>query len=208
VNEEQAGRAGTEARQRRSLVDPGAVFAGWVGLGMAVVVAIAFELVVAIQSLVFLFAPIGGLFIGFYANARSQRSRPWWRVLGNATYAGLVTALALALFYGGLRLLFVYADTGFPDYNRTDAAGNVTGPTCPTGPGCTYQRYLDAGGGQELAALGITDVASFERYLLAEQLNGGLILVGLTLGGALFGGLAYGATARARPEPVAGVRPI
>jgi hypothetical protein len=195
-------------RRLRSLVDPGAIFAGWVGLGMAVVVAIGFELILAIQSLVFLFAPIGGLFIGYYADARSRRSRPWWRVLGNAAYAGLVTALALALFYGGLRLLFVYADTGFPTYNRTDAAGNASGPTCPTGPGCTYQRYLDAGGGAELAALGIRDVASFERHLLGEQLNGGLILVGLTLGGALAGGLAYGATARADRDPVAEVRPI
>jgi hypothetical protein len=175
---------------------------------MAVIVAIGFELVVAIQSLVFLFAPIGGLLIGYYADARSRRSRPWWRVLGNAAYAGLVTGLALALLYGGLRLLFVYADTGFPTYNRTDAAGNITGPTCPTGPGCTYQRYLDAGGGAELAALGISDVGSFERHLLAEQLNGGLILVGLTLGGALVGGLAYGATARANLDPVVEVRPI
>lgn len=198
----------TGLRRLRSLVDPGAVFAGWVGLGMAVVVAIGFELILAIQSLVFLFAPIGGLFIGYYAGARSRRSRPWWRVLGNATYAGLVTALALALFYGGLRLLFVYADTGFPTYNRTDAAGNITGPTCPTGPGCTYQRYLDAGGGAELAALGISDAALFERHLLAEQLNGGLILVGLTLGGALLGGLAYGATARTEQDPVGEVRPI
>jgi hypothetical protein len=175
---------------------------------MSVMVAIGFELIVAIQSLVFLFAPVGGLFIGYYADARSRRSRPWWRVLSNAAYAGLVTALALALLYGGLRLLFVYADTGFPTYNRTDAAGNITGPTCPTGPGCTYQRYLDAGGGPELEALGISDVAAFERHLLAEQLNGGLILIGLTLGGALFGGLAYGATARASSDPVAEVRPI
>lgn len=44
-------------------------------------------------------------------------------------------------------------------------------------------------------ARGITDAAGFERAVLAEQLNGALLLIGGTLGGALAGGLIYGATA-------------
>ena len=68
----------------RVVVDRGAIFAGWVGLGMAVVIAIAFELIIAVQTLVFLFAPIAGLLIGVYANARSERWRPLRRVIANA----------------------------------------------------------------------------------------------------------------------------
>jgi hypothetical protein len=186
------------------VLDRGAVFAGWVGLGMAVVVAISFELVLAIQSLVFIAAPLSGLLIGWYAGARSKRRRPWWRVLTNAAYAGLVTGLTLALLYGGIRLLFVYADNGFPAYNRTDATGAPTGPTCQVGPPCTYQRYLDAGRAGELAALGVTDPASFEQQLLREQLNGAALLLGLSVGGALAGGLVYGLTAP-RDREVAGL---
>jgi hypothetical protein len=176
-------------------VDPGAVFAGWVGLGVALLVAIGLELIVAIQALVFVVAPAAGLLVGYYAEARSGRRRPWARVLANAAYAGLVTGLALALLYGGLRLLFVYADTGFPDFNR---AGQ---PTCPTGPGCTYARYVRLGQGEELAGRGITDAAGFERAVLAEQLNGGFLLTAGTLLGALGGGLIYGATTRPAEGP-------
>ena len=50
------------------LVDPGAVFAGWVGVGMALVIAIAFELIIAVQPIVFLVAPFAGILIGGYAN--------------------------------------------------------------------------------------------------------------------------------------------
>ncbi len=166
--------------------DRGAVFAGWVGLGMAVVIAISFELVLAIQSIVFLAAPIAGVLIGFYANARSERRRPWWRVLVNASYAGLATGLSLALLYGGLRLLFVYADNGYRD---PGLGGQIV---CTTGPQCTYERYLDAGRGEELARLGVSDAATFERFVLAEQLNGALALIALTTGGALAGGALYG----------------
>ncbi len=133
------------------IVDRGAIFAGWVGLGMAVVVAMGFELIIAVQSLVFLFAPIGGLLIGFYANARSERRRPWRRVIANALYAGLFTAVSLAILYAGLRLVFVYGDAGYRD-------GTQGGPlTCTTGPQCTYERYLESGRGPELAAAGVTD---------------------------------------------------
>ncbi len=174
----------------RRVVDPGAVFAGWVGVGMSVLVAISFALIVAVQSLVFLFAPLGGLLIGYYANSRSARSRPRWRLFTNAGYAALVTAVALALLYGGLRLLFVYADTGYPDFNLPAT------PTCATGPHCTYQRYVKAGRAEELGRLGVTDEATFERYVLREQLNGAATLIVLTLSGAAVGAGLYGLAAR------------
>jgi hypothetical protein len=183
------------------VLDRGAIFAGWVGLGMAVVIALSFELIIAVQSLVFLLAIPAGLLIGFYADARSVRRRPWWRVLVNALYAGLLTGVSLAVLYAGLRLLFVYADTGY----RDAAQG---GPlTCATGPECTYLRYLDQaakGIGPDLAAAGVTDVATFERYVLQEQLNGALILTGLVTGGALVGGALYGLAGPVVQSPEAG----
>ncbi|MET1231297.1 MAG: hypothetical protein ABWY52_00435 [Candidatus Limnocylindrales bacterium] len=184
------------------VVDRGAIFAGWVGLGMAVVIAMGFELIVAVQSLVFLFAPVGGLLIGFYADARSERRRPWRRVIANALYAGLFTALTLAALYAGIRLVFVYADAGYRD-------GTQGGPlVCTTGPQCTYQRYLESGRGSELAAAGVTDSDSFERFVLQEQLNGALTIIALVTGGALVGGLLYGAggSRRSGIEPDATVQ--
>jgi hypothetical protein len=170
------------------VVDRGAIFAGWVGLGMAVVVAMGFELIVAVQSLVFIFAPIGGLLIGFYANARSARRRPWRRVVANALYAGVFTAVSLAILYAGLRLVFVYADSGYRD-------GTQGGPlVCTTGPRCTYERYIESGRGPELAAAGVADAATFEQFVLQEQLNGALTIIALVTGGALVGGLLYAAS--------------
>jgi hypothetical protein len=174
----------------RRVLDPGAVFAGWIGVGMSVLVAISFALIVAVQSLVFLFAPLGGLLIGYYANARSARRRPWWRLFANAGYAALVTGVSLALLYAGLRLLFVYADTGYPDFNLPGT------PTCATGPDCTYQRYVKAGRAEELARLGVSDAAAFERYVLREQLNGAVSLIALTLSGAAVGAALHGLSGR------------
>ncbi len=57
-------------------IDAGAVFAGWVGLGMALVIAIAFELIIPVQTVVFVGAPLAGIVIGVYANVRSERWRP------------------------------------------------------------------------------------------------------------------------------------
>lgn len=162
-------------------IDGGAVFAGWVGLGMALVIAIAFQLIIAIQALVFLLAPLAGLLIGAYANHRAQRRRPVWRVLLNAGYAGLVTGVGLAIMYVALRLLFIYADTGF----RPGENGQLD---CSPGPECAYLRYVGEGYGDELAAFGVVDGATFGEYALREQLTGGLILVSLTLGGALVAG--------------------
>jgi hypothetical protein len=169
------------------IVDRGAIFAGWVGLGMAVVIAMGFELIVAVQSLVFLAALPAGMLIGAYANSRSERQRPWKRVFANAAYAGLVTAVSLAILYGGIRLLFVYADSGYRD------AGQGGPLACHTGPECTYLRYLgDAVHGPELVQAGVHDAADFERFMLQGQLNGALAIVTLTVGGALIGGAIHG----------------
>jgi hypothetical protein len=158
-------------------VDRGAVFAGWVGIGVAFVIVVAFALVIPFQPLVFGLALPVGLLLGWYANMRAQRRRPRWRVLANAGWAGSVTGLSLAGLYLAIRLLFIYADTGaLPDGTNLD---------CRTGPDCTYERHVAQGRGPALAAEGITDAATFETAALREHAwaGGGLLL--LTLVGAL-----------------------
>jgi hypothetical protein len=177
--------AGHQGGRLGRLIDRGAVFAGWVGVGMALVIAIAFELVIAVQSIVFLVAPIAGILIGGYANQRSERWRPRRRVIANAIYAALVTGIALAVMYAVLRLIFIFADTGYPDFNRTDVNGAPTGIQCATGPDCTYQRYVAAGRDPELRAAGVTDGATFGSFVVREQLQGGGILIMLTVAGSL-----------------------
>jgi hypothetical protein len=181
------------------LVDPGAVFAGWVGVGMAVMIVIGLELILAVQSLVFIAAPLAGLLVGWYANARSERRRPAGRVLANAALAGAMSGLSLAILYAALRVLFIYADNGYPDFNQPGR------PACAPGPACTSARYVAAGEADELAASGVTDAASFEAYVLREQVNGGLVLVGLTLGGALLGGGLVALAGRSRRSEAAAV---
>ena len=75
-------------------VDKGAIFAGYVGIGMAIVIAIAFALIIPVQTLVFIAAIAGGVLIGAYANQRSNRWRPMKRVFGNALWAALITGLS------------------------------------------------------------------------------------------------------------------
>ena len=149
---------------------------------MALVIAISFELIVAVQPLVFLAAPVAGALIGFYANQRAERWRPRARVLGNALYAGAVTGVGLAVIYVALRLLFVYADSGF---RPVPMGGQLE---CRTGPDCTFARLVAEGHAPELAEAGITDAASFEAAVLREQAEGALWIVGLTAGGALTAG--------------------
>ena len=72
-------------------IDRGAVVAGWIGLGTAVVLVIAFALVVPIQPVVYVAALPVGLLIGWYANAKSERFRPRGRAMANALWAGLLT---------------------------------------------------------------------------------------------------------------------
>src|SRR3954469_17233313 len=115
------------------VIDKGAICAGWVGIGMALVLAIAFELIIPVQTLVFVLAPLMGVLIGVYANVRSERWRPRGRVLLNAAYAAVVTGFAVAALYVVLRLVFIYGDTG--------ALPDGTSLTCNMGPDCIYARY-------------------------------------------------------------------
>lgn len=187
-DEEPASR---QDEDRPRLLDRGSIFAGWVGLGMALVIAIAFELIIAVQPFVFLMAPLSGALIGYYANQRSLRWRPRWRLFVNAGYAGLVTGVGLAVMYIALRLLFVYADSGF------SPEGQLGGQLeCSTGPACTYMRFIESGSGPDLAASGITDAASFETAVWRWQLVGGAWIIGMNVGGAL---LAAGVRSVRRP---------
>jgi len=161
------------------VLDRGAIYAAMVGLGMAVTIAISFELIVAIQALVFISAPLAGLTIGWYANHKSMRWRPRWRLFTNAAFAGSVTGLSLALMYVALRLLFIYADSGY----RPETMGGQL--DCSTGPECTYARFIDDGHGQDLIDDGITDAASFESAVWRWQGESVLMLAAFTLGGAL-----------------------
>lgn len=182
------------------IVDAGALVAGWVGLGMAVIIVIAFGLVVPIQPIVYAIALPAGALIGWYANQRAKRERPRGKVLANALWAGLLTGVTLAAFYVFVRLLFVFADTGNPDFNRTDpTTGQPIPPYCQTGPDCTYQRYVKAGYAADLTAVGVNDADSFGRFILAEQAGAGLALFGLVLGGAAAAG-AWQAVKPVRPE--------
>jgi len=170
---------------------------------MALVLAIAFELIIPVQTLVFLLAPLMGVLIGVYANVRSERWRPRGRVLLNAAYASLITGLAVAVLYIALRLVFIYGDTGaMPDGSSL---------TCHTGPDCIYQRYVQADQADELAPLGITDGATLEAAAWRELLIFGAGLIVLTVAGGLVGGAIRSATKMPKSAPLpgaAGRRPL
>jgi hypothetical protein len=181
------------------VIDPGARFGGWVGVGMALVLAIAFELIIPVQTLVFLLAPLMGVLIGVYANVRSERWRPRSRVFANAFYASLVTGIAVAVLYVVLRLVFIYGDTGaMPDGSSL---------TCHTGPDCIYARYVAAGQADELSPLGITDGASLEAAAWRELLIFASGLIVLTVAGGLVGGAIRSASKLPSSSPLPAVRP-
>jgi hypothetical protein len=145
----------------RRFVDRGAVTAAFVGFGVAVTMAIGLLLVVPIEPMYLLLSVPAGMVIGYYANARSARTRGQWRrLLPNAAVAGLVTGLTLATLLVGTKALFFFADGGYPSFNRVDDAGTPIGETCQTGADCVYRRYL-AAEPEQLARAGITDAASF-----------------------------------------------
>jgi hypothetical protein len=162
------------------VLDRGAVYAAMVGLGMAVTIAISFGLVVAIQPLVFISAPLAGLTIGWYANHRSLRWRPRWRLFSNAAFAGFVTGLSLAIMYVAFRLLFIYADSGY----RPETMGGQL--ECSSGPECTYVRLIeDPENAQALLDEGITDVAAYTSFVWRTSGEWMLQLTGFTLIGSL-----------------------
>jgi hypothetical protein len=172
------------------IIDPGAIAAAWVGVGMAAVIAISFLLVIPIEVVFLLLGFPAGLLIGYYANARSERSEgPWGRIIANGLFAAAATAVSLAQLYLGIKALFFYADDGYRDASL--------GPrlVCSSGADCVYARYRgDPGLGPRLLAAGVTDVSSFTSFYWSEQVsNAGYVTI-LTLAGGLGGAFAYGLT--------------
>jgi hypothetical protein len=175
-------------------VDRGAIAAGYVGIGMAVTIALSFLLVIPIEPIYWLLALPAGLLIGYYANQRSdRRAGPWSRIIANAAYAGLLTALTMAAFLLVVKALFFFGDGGYPDFNRIDAKTRLpVPPSCESGAGCVYARYLLAGDGPQLAAAGITDTATFTGFYWGQQAASTETVLVLTLAGGLGGGVLYG----------------
>jgi hypothetical protein len=207
-------RAPAPARPGR-FVDRGSVFAGYVGIGMAIVVVIAFALIIPVQTLVFIAAPLSGLVIGNYANSRSGRWRPMRRVFANAAWAGFVTGLSIALMYLVIRLLFVFADTGqMPDGSTVTTGVDADGVpiACSPGPDCTYHRYFAdpdlADAGLDLLSQGITDGDTFARAFVGLLVAGGAWIVVLTIGGALVAGGIRAVRAVPPDATQTGVSPI
>src|SRR5258708_958928 len=175
----------------RRFVDRGAIVAAYVGIGMAITMAISFLLVIPIGPAYVLLSAPGGMVIGYYANARSVRvRREWRRILPNAALAGAVTGLTLAILLLGTKALFFFGDSGYPDFNRQDANGVAIGQACVSGADCVYHRYL-ADHAQDLTDAGVTDAASFSNVYWEEQWSAARLLLGLTTGAALFGGFLF-----------------
>jgi hypothetical protein len=185
-------------------LDRGAIVAAFVGVGMAVTMAISFLLVIPIEPAYVLLAFPGGLVIGYYANARSSRVRGQWRrILPNGLVAGLVTGVVLAVLLLGTKALFFFGDTGYPDFNRVEN-GIAVGPTCVAGGDCVYRRYLAAQPG-ELADAGVVDAATFAEVYWSQQWSTARLLVLGTAGAGLLGALVFG-LAGPRPRAAAPLR--
>jgi hypothetical protein len=181
-------------------VDRGAVTAAWVGIGMAVTIAISFLLVIPIEPAYLLLMLPAGLLIGYYANQRSGRAGGAWpRVLGNALFAGLATGIVAALLLLGVKGLFFYADNGYRD---PGLGGSLS---CSGGADCVYQRYLAEGRGPELTGAGVTDPASFAAFYWSQQVASAAFLVGGVSIAALAGGAVFRVTQResSRAAPAA-----
>jgi hypothetical protein len=184
------------------IVDRGAITAAYVGIGMAVTMAISFLLIIPIQPAYHLLAIPAGLIIGYYANARSKRVRgDWRRIVPNSILAGLATGLTLAVLLLGTKALFFFADSGFPDYNRVEN-GIAVGPACESGADCVYRRYLAAQPG-DLAAAGVTDAASFSDLYWREQVASATFLIVATGAAAVVGGVLFGLAGPRRQQQIA-----
>ena len=183
-------------------VDRGAIVAAYVGIGMAITMAISFLLVVPIELAYLLLSVLGAIVIGYYANARARRSRgEWRRILPNSLLAGLVMGVSLAILLLGNKALFFFADSGYPQFNRVDAqTGAILEPRCETGAHCVYSRYL-AEQPQVLADAGVTDSASFSELYWRQQWSTAQGLVLAATVAALAGGLLFGVAGPRRNEP-------
>lgn len=177
-------------------VDRGAIYAGWVGVGMGVTIAVSFLLVIPIEPILWILALPAGLVIGYYANTRAARQAgPWSRILVNGAYAGLLTALTVALCFLVTKWIFFSADNG---YRNAADGGPIAG--CETGAGCVYARYLAEGKGPEFEAAGIRNVEEFGAFYWGEQLGtAGTVFVLGVLGG--LGGAAVFGIARPKRMP-------
>jgi hypothetical protein len=184
------------------LVDRGAIFASYVGIGMAVTIAASFLLVIPIEPIYWLLALPAGLLIGYYANQRSdRRAGPWPRIVTNAAFAGLATGLTMALFLIVVKALFFFGDNGYPDFNRVDATTRLPiPPYCDNGAGCVLARYVANGDRAALAAAGITDASSFTGFYWGQQASSAGTILVLTVVGGLGGGILYG-TFRPKASP-------
>ncbi len=180
-------------------VDRGAITAAYVGIGMAVTIGVSFLLVIPIEPIYWLLTPLAGLMIGYYANQRSNRGRnAWRRAIGNSLFAGAVTGLTLAALLLGVKLLFFTADSGYRD---ASLGGQIS---CTPGADCVYQRYILEGKSSDLAAVGVTDVASFSRFYWNQQLTTGGLLLAITTVTGLLGGVMFAIT---RPRDSQAVAP-
>ena len=181
-------------------VDRGAIIAAYVGIGMAITIAVSFILIIPIEPLIWLLTVPAGLLIGYYANQRSdRRAGPWSRILRNGVFAGAVTGLSFAALILLLKAIFFFADTGYPDFNRIDpATGQVVPPTCSTGADCVYARYVALGRGPDLQAAGAVDAASFSALYWQQQITVAGTLFLVTTAAGLAGAVLYGV---ARPKP-------
>ena len=181
-------------------VDRGAVTAAYVGIGMAITIAVSFILIIPIEPVIWLLTVPSGLLIGYYANQRSdRRAGPWSRILRNGVFAGAVTGLAFAALILLLKAIFFFADTGYPDFNRLDpTTGQVIPPRCSTGADCVYARYLALGRGVELEAAGAVDAASFGALYWQQQFTVAGALFVVTTAAGLGGAVLYG-LARSKP---------
>ena len=170
-------------------MDRGAIFAGWVGVGMAMTIAVSFLLVIPIEPVFWLMSPLAGLLIGYYANARAdRRAGPWQRILLNGVYASVLTAVTLALLFAGTKAIFFFADNGYRDSSE---GGPIAG--CAPGADCVYQRYLaEDGKAAQFENAGITDVASFTAFYWREQLGTTGTVTILCIAGGVFGAAMYG----------------
>jgi len=174
------------------IVDRGAITAAYVGIGMAVTIAISFLLVIPIEPVYWAASVPAGLLIGYYANARSARGRGHWpRVAANAIFGGLATGLTLAVLLLGVKALFFVADDGYRD---PGLGGRIS---CIRGADCVYQRYVQDQGAA-LRATGVTDAATFSTFYWSQQWSTAGLLVALTTGFGLAGGVVFGLT---RPKP-------
>jgi len=182
------------------VLDRGALTAAYVGIGIAVVGAISFLLIIPIEPLYWILSIPAGLLIGWYANVRSGRRRGEWpRIVANAAFAGAATGLSLAALLLGVKALFFFGDGGYPDYNRVDPVTRlVIPPTCASGADCVYHRYV-AQNGDALRAAGITDAASFGTLYWSEQWTTAGQLLAVTTGIAIVAGMSSSFAAAATP---------